>query len=354
MIIRYVQIRRFRGIAKLDWDLRARLSCLVGPGDSCKSTILTAIESALSPAPYLAFNDSDFYMGLVQHPIEIIVTVGQLPPDILRDNKYGLEARGWNGNSGLHDEPENGDELVLSVRLLVDDSLEPKWTVINERKPDGMQIGPHDRSSLGLIRISAEVEQHLSWGRGSALLRLSNAQTNLQQVMAQANRKAREIVAGADLEALKVAVSKTEQAAINLGVKPFEHYLPGLETRAIPGRAASLTIYDGPIPVKQSGLGSQRLIALAAQSLGFPNGAIVLIDEVEVGLEPHRICHVLRRLKTATDQVPGPDQTVGQVILTTHSPVVVTELSVENHYVVRSSAEKTEIRDVPIDLQGTV
>jgi len=35
-------------------------------------------------------------------------------------------------------------------------------------------------------------------------------------------------------EALKDAVVKTEQAAVNLDVKPFEHYTPGLETRAIP------------------------------------------------------------------------------------------------------------------------
>jgi len=354
MIIRQVQIRRFRGIAEMDWSIGSRFSCLVGPGDSTKSTILAAIELALSAAPYVAFNDTDFYMGVVEHPIEITVTVGQLPQDLLRDNKFGLETRGWNSESGLHDEPHNGDELVLSVRLLVDDSLEPKWTVVNDRKPDGEPIGANDRSAMGLIRISADVEQHLSWGRGSALLRLGNTQMNLRQVIAEANRRAREIVAGADLEALKDAAFKAEQAAVTLGVKPSGHYRPGLETRAIPGRAAALTIYDGVIPVKQSGLGNQRLIALAVQSLAFPEGAIVLIDEVEVGLEPHRICHLLRKLKAATEQPPGSGNTAGQVILTTHSPIVVVELPAENHHVVRSVSGRTEMRNVTTELQATL
>lgn len=354
MIIRQVQIRRFRGIAEMDWDIGSRFSCLVGPGDSTKSTILAAIELALSAGPYVTFNDTDFYMGVVEHPIEITVTVGQLPQDLLRDNKFGLEVRGWNSELGLHDEPQDGDEPVLSVRLLVDDSLDPKWTVVNDRKPDGGSIGPNDRSAMGMIRISADVEQHLSWGRGSALLRLGNTQPNLRQVIAEANRRAREIVVGADLEALKDAVVKTEQAAVDLGVKPFGHYTPGLETRAIPGRAAALTIYDGVIPVKQSGLGSQRLIAMAAQSLAFPEGAIVLIDEVEVGLEPHRICHLLRTLMAATEQPPGSGNTVGQVILTTHSPIVVVELPAENHHVVRSISGKTEVRNVTTELQATL
>ena len=182
MIIRQVQICRFRGIAEMDWNIGSRFSCLVGPGDSTKSTTLAAIEFALSATNNVILNDTDFYMGVVEYPIEITVTVGQLPQDLLRDNKFGLEARGWNSESGLHDEPQNGDELVLSVRLLVDDSLDPKWTVVNDRKPDGEQIGPNDRSAMGLIRISADVEQHLSWGRGSALLRLGNTQTKARGV----------------------------------------------------------------------------------------------------------------------------------------------------------------------------
>jgi hypothetical protein len=130
--------------------------------------------------------------------------------------------------------------------------------------------------------------------------------------------------------------------------------MPGLEARAISGRAALLTMYDGSVPVKQSGLGTQRLIALAVQSLAFPEGAIVLIDEIEVGLEPHRICHLLRTLKHATEQPAGSPQNIGHVITTTHSPTVIVELPAQNHGVVRSGKGKTVVGPVSEELQSTL
>jgi predicted ATP-dependent endonuclease of OLD family len=44
MQIRNVQIQRFRGIKSLDWCVDGQIICLIGPGDSTKSTILSAID----------------------------------------------------------------------------------------------------------------------------------------------------------------------------------------------------------------------------------------------------------------------------------------------------------------------
>jgi AAA ATPase domain len=49
MQIRHISIKNFRGIQKMDWALHSQIVCLVGAGDSTKSTILDAIEYALSP-----------------------------------------------------------------------------------------------------------------------------------------------------------------------------------------------------------------------------------------------------------------------------------------------------------------
>jgi hypothetical protein len=48
-----------------------------------------------------------------------------------------------------------------------------------------------------------------------------------------------------------------------------------------------------------AGLGTRRPIALAIERLSIPDGAIVLVDEIEHGLEPHRIRHALKILRAS-------------------------------------------------------
>lgn len=80
-------------------------------------------------------------------------------------------------------------------------------------------------------------------------------------------------------------------------------------------------------------------------------GSIIAIDEIEHGLEPHRLAQVLYYLKSRTDEGKL------QVIMTTHSPVAVKTLSATDFVVVGSDgAGTTTCRHVPEDLnnvQGT-
>ncbi|HHE8445362.1 TPA: AAA family ATPase [Citrobacter braakii] len=45
--IRHIEVENFRVIKKLSWSPSPGLNCLIGPGDSGKSTILDAIDLAL-------------------------------------------------------------------------------------------------------------------------------------------------------------------------------------------------------------------------------------------------------------------------------------------------------------------
>ena len=58
-----------------------------------------------------------------------------------------------------------------------------------------------------------------------------------------------------------------------------------------------------------------------------------MIDEVEYGLEPHRLVYLLHHLRKSGE--------VAQVFVTTHSPVAVEQLSVSDLCVVRSDADGT-------------
>ena len=135
MKIRHINIKHFRGIQALSWTVpEGSIVCLIGRGDSTKSTILDAIKYALFPSWNPSFNEFDFFQTDTTSNVEITITLGELPEELLRDNKYGLYLRGWDrSRKCIVDEPEDGLEDVITVQLIVDQNLEPKWTVICDR-----------------------------------------------------------------------------------------------------------------------------------------------------------------------------------------------------------------------------
>lgn len=109
-----------------------------------------------------------------------------------------------------------------------------------------------------------------------------------------------------------------------------------------------MELFEGAVPARMAGLGSRRLAALAIQAAAVREGAILLIDEIEAGLEPHRIGTVLRTLKNSAAKQ-------GQTILTSHSPVVLRELDAQDLCVARrTSAGDVSVSRVPSDLQDLV
>lgn len=352
MQIRHISIKNFRGIQKMDWAITSQIVCLIGSGDSTKSTILDAIDFALSPRWNLTFEDCDFYSENTENSIEIIVTIGQIPNELLKQEKFGLELRGWSKTDGIHDEPQETDELVLSIRLIVDNSLEPQWDVINDRNPDGRTISSKDREKLGTSRLGVYIDKHLYWGQGSALSNLTiNRKENATPMITEAHRKARNEAKIEDLEVFKTASEQAEKIAKELGVRPKGTLRPALDPRAINIGLGAIAIHDDNIPLRLTGLGSRRLIALGVQLSAVADGSLLLIDEVEHGLEPHRIRHLLKYLQQAIGNDPNK---AGQVIMTSHSSTSIVELSAENLYIVRSENGETIVRNVPLDLQNIV
>ena len=186
MKIRHLSIKNFRGIRSLEWTITSDFICLIGPGDSTKTTILSAIEFALYPYWNPSFDDSDFFNCDTTKPILIQVTIADLPEKLTLEDKFGLDLRGLNDSNELHDEPQDGDELALTIQLCIDDSLEPEWRVYTDRKPDGKRISHRDRESLGMVRLGSYVDRHLTWGRGTVLSRLTG---KIEELPALIDRK---------------------------------------------------------------------------------------------------------------------------------------------------------------------
>lgn len=342
MKIRHIAIKNFRGIKALDWKVTDDFVCFVGAGDSTKSTILDAIECALTQRWNYAFEDTDFFNLDVKEPIRIDVTVGQLPDSFKSEQKYGLFLRGWNSQSGLRDEPADDDEPVITISLQVEKDLEPKWLILNDRVQDERRISSADRAAIGVSRLGSYTSKHLSWSTGSILSSMTGEEVKLNEIMADAIRKIRTEIKIHSLDEITRVVGEAKKLAESFGVVAKNDIKANLDVKKLSVKESGVSLHDGDVPLRLSGSGTQRLMGLALQMGLQGKGGISLIDEIEYGLEPHRICQVLHLLKNQIS-------TMGQVFLTSHSPSVLQELDVNNLKVVFSADGLTIIKDIVDD-----
>jgi len=97
--------------------------------------------------------------------------------------------------------------------------------------------------------------------------------------------------------------------------------------------AGALSLHDGTIPVRRAGLGTRRLYAVAMQRAAAAQTGLTLVDEFEHGLEPHRIRRLLRVLRGKPPENGG--EAGGQLVFSTHSPTVLSELVADEVFVTR-------------------
>lgn len=340
--IRRLEIRNFRSIQALDWMPSAGINCLIGPGDSGKSTILDAIDICLGARRAVPFSDTDFYGLDVSQPIVISITLGALPDSLLSLDAYGDFLRGYDSASGqVEDEPRAGIETVLTLRLTVASDLEPIWSLYSDRaEQQGLERGLawKERAALAPARIGSYANTHLSWTRGSVLNRLTEEQANLGGELARVAREARASFGNQAGVPLAETLRVVKDVATYLGVPV------GASAKALLD-AHSVTINDGAIalhnevgiPLRSLGTGSTRLLISGLQRMASDTATIALVDEVEYGLEPHRLARFLDSLGAKDTTEPL------QVFLTSHSPVAVRELSGNQIFVVRARADHHDV-----------
>jgi len=338
MKIRKLIVKNFRGIRELDWNLPSGdIFCLIGKGDSSKSTILDAIRYAFYPQWNLSLSDSDFYQCNTDHPIIIEACIGDLIEDFISLNKYGQYLRGWNASiSTLLDEPDDDIESVLTCRLTIEKDFEPKWQVVCDRNPDGVDFRMADRNRVSVGLIGDYTERQFSWANGTALAKLTDVQ-NLTESLVNASRTARSSLDANRATSLKnfdLAAKKSEDVAKLLGIPVVDTYKAQLDLNSINIKIGGLALHDGDIPLRQLGLGSRRMLLCGIQKMGLEVGHITLFDEVEFGLEPYRISRLIKHIRE--------DQS-GQYFLTTHSPIVLRELSVKELCIVHNNGGVVKI-----------
>ena len=319
-----MKIKNFRGIkhAELTFPSKSRLICLIGPGDSTKSTILAAIHYALWPTWNLTISSSDFFECNTKEFISIEVTFDEFPKTFLKEQKYGFYLRGsWNEE---FDEPTEEDQF-LTVRLEIDDSFEPQWRIVCNRL-ESKVFSTSDRQLVSPGMIGIDFSQNLNWGQGSALAKYVDPRETIKKNLSIIEEESRKIGDYSDLDAIEPIIN---DVANGYGVS-IEDELNNKVSLKSKNVLSTIELFEGNKPFNQRGYGSKKLINLGLQVGKTDKASVLLIDEIEIGLEPYRQKSLLHKLKKEVENV-------GQVIFTTHSPIVLAELDITQLLLVDSN-----------------
>lgn len=331
MEIRQLDVENYRGIKNLSFKIPKgqKFVSLIGPGDSRKSTILDAISLATTDRWNVSISDTDFYDCNPLNSIRISIVISALSGRLLRDDMLGLSLSGISDEGSLSHDPVDGSEACVIVQLVIDHDLEPMWSVERHGvSTEGRPLSASIRRALGIFKVDERLDIHLRWTRASALSKLSNQDGSTTSIMAEAARAARMAITEMSSQGLEAVSHQVRDRFHAVGGGSFSDIKPGLDT-SLSSSGGNLALYDGKVPLTNHGLGTRRLAGLAVQYLASANKAILLIDEIEYGLEPHRLVNFMRKLKD--------DDDLQQIFVTTHSPIAVEQLSTTDLAVVRAN-----------------
>ncbi len=334
--IHRVKISHFRGINSFEENFYKRgLICLVGRGDSGKSTILEAISDVLTGKWNINFFDTDFYNSDVDIPIEIEITLTDVPEQLFSEFKYFDYKRAVKLDGSIIDNFEDGqDDLVgaLTIRLVVDKSLDPEWFIICDRH-DPKLISSKDRALLNVFLISDFSDNHFSWNQGSPLYSLlrkgqitpDDIDKNL---LIESFREAKNKIDQNPFTIFEDTITRVKSSTAKLGLDIGE-VSTTVDFRDILVKSNSVCLHGGDkIPLRLKGKGSKRIISVGIQQALASDNGIILIDEIEQGLEPDRVKNLVRAIAS--------NDSNAQVFMSTHSQSAVEELDTDCIYVLKN------------------
>lgn len=312
---------------------QTNLVCLIGRGDSGKTSILDALAYVLSPSWSLSFTDYDFCNQDTSGPIRIRAVVTEFPDELAKIEKYGLFRAGYNAKT-LEECPidEAGAEEALAIELTVDASLEPKWEVENPLTGERKQITARDRALLNMYSVADYLNKHFAWAVGSPLSSVTRASgEHLSQAMIVGlNRRLKDITKEVSFDDLAGVLKDVQDKAVEFGSNT-DTLSPAFDMKQFSMREGAVCLHDqNNLPVRLHGKGAKRLLSVAIQSVAAGASSITLIDEVEQGLEPDRVrtlVHILMKREQ------------GQVFLTTHSDNALLEVGAKNVFWIRDEGQ---------------
>lgn len=343
--IRYLAIRRFRGIKDLSWRPAAGVNLILGGGDVGKTTIVDAVALLLSPTNATTLSDTDYYARDVASGF-VINGVMSLPRhtgiDYQFKDSWPWE---WNGTEAvipaLDETYPTPGVSVYWLRVRGTEDLELIYEIL---QPNGTadSLSVALRRLIGLVRLGGDDrnDRDLRLIQGSALDRLLSDKSLRSRMTVE--------LAKSDVREQLLPDKREVIAALN---KAFvdQHLPQDLDLSIIGGHGASIASMIGltagtggaRLPLGSWGSGTRRLAALTVAQQNQGPAPVTVVDEVERGLEPYRQRALVAKMEARSSQT----------FATTHSPFVIEAASKATFWYVDSTGrigplEGTKIKSV--------
>lgn len=316
-----LSIERFRGVKTLSWSPVRGVNVILGGGDVGKTTILDAIGLLLSPVNATNLSDTDYHARNIDAGF-VIEAVMSLPPGSgINDQLKPSWPWEWSGADlsvpNTDDDSKPAGEPVYRLRVRGTEDLELAYEIV---QPDGSTdfFPVALRRSIGLVRLSGDDrnDRDLRLVQGSALDRLLSDK-GLRSRMASELAKS---------DVKDELTSEARKALEDLDTAFKKKSLPdGLDLAITGGQGPSIASLIGltadrngiQLPLASWGAGTRRLSALAIAEQNQGEAPIMIVDEVERGLEPYRQRTLVEKLQAGKSQV----------FVTTHSPAAISAAS---------------------------
>ncbi len=351
MYIRALKINNFRSLYELWFLPNQEVNVLVGPNNSGKTTILTAIKLLFDPTIRLQRDDAisvfDFHNGNINEPIEITawVHLGENPNNdiILR---FADKVSCWKHKGEIietviiepgEDPPDKTEEL-LAVKLIADwnqelEIAETEVIIIDEMINKKGVFTYQDREAINFRYYGTNRNPafELSLARQSLFskaLKEKEVIRELRNLMGILETNKSSLV---ELDSVKNALNNLEGFMSPELVGGFDSFtltfldanIARFKTATSVGLKKKSETQENIIPFSLLGDGAQNLMLLTQISAALSeedSSLIVAIEEPEQNLEPSLAKWFFNEITTKNAK------RTGQVFITTHSPAFIGEL----------------------------
>ncbi|GBE17386.1 hypothetical protein BMS3Abin15_01231 [bacterium BMS3Abin15] len=193
--------------------------------------------------------------------------------------------------------------------------------------------------------MSDYIDRHFTWSKGNplySLLKQEKVENETDEIITKAYREAKSNIDTTSFTSFDDIIEKVKQAASSIGLL-IENPATSIDFKNSFIKEGNISLHENNVPFRLKGKGSKRLLSIAIQLELAKQGGIVLIDEIEQGLEPDRAKFLAKRLI---------DNNNGQIFITTHSSNVLVELKATDILLIRKNESSSFAFNE--DFQGTI